>query len=336
MRTTRDVEFDLFYLMKHKALCDMSIVERSLRGLLRKKLGRKRMTLAEFSRATGKRMTIVHCDILAGKAIYTTPVTAPDMDVVRAVTDSMRIPIVFKGSLWEGGRVIYDGGMVDNLALTRVPVADAPFTCVLNMKRQDTSTIDMNNPRDVFARAMYVSTAHASEARWSEHEKHFARCFINADVPYICTFNLSPSEESICQTLRLGRAIGDGFADLMRGVDVRPRPPRRLPHTYCMTFSQVKHTWEVPSQHCVVTIPHDHVTDVQMARTVDSTITDAEWDAMNIDGDGETGFTRLSAHHIQLPYLHKHRSVRVMLSFPTRLDTTALYTSCMFIVNCIP
>lgn len=86
------------------------------------------MTLAQFHAATGRDLTIIASDTVAGAMLVLNHRTAPDVPVAWAVRMSMSIPLVWQEVVWEPswgkyqgrdmtGHTIVDGGLLSNFPI---------------------------------------------------------------------------------------------------------------------------------------------------------------------------------------------------------------------------
>jgi predicted acylesterase/phospholipase RssA len=96
-----------------------------IRRILGVRPGRRRMSLKDVYRTTGKTLRICVCNVTDCVPEYWTHATHPDVDLVTALRISCSVPVIFKSVRYKG-KVYVDGAIVDPL-----PIVDPDRTLAI-------------------------------------------------------------------------------------------------------------------------------------------------------------------------------------------------------------
>lgn len=114
--------FSIFNLLKDYGLIDIGMVIKIVSDMIMKKYG-KIPTLLELHQLSEKKLTITVTNETKSKSEYLSFENYPDLSVIKAVSMSCSIPLIFK-RIKHGNDYYIDGGLVDNY-----PVRGISFHC---------------------------------------------------------------------------------------------------------------------------------------------------------------------------------------------------------------
>jgi predicted acylesterase/phospholipase RssA len=135
-RLTKTGSVDFGTLLVDKGFHSMDIIVDSLRHIVKKHLGMgpgEVLTFRRLFNLTGVRFVCTFTDIITETTGFCGLDTTPDMDVITAVTDSMRIWPVFPPRIDEETNTLrMDGGIAENLPTHANMDADTTLLCDLS------------------------------------------------------------------------------------------------------------------------------------------------------------------------------------------------------------
>jgi NTE family protein len=89
------------------------------KDILQKYLGNKSITFGQIREKYGSFLIITATDVCAGNTVYYTPDTHPDMTIVKALRQSVSIPL-FSPPVIEDNKMLVDGGTLDNYPIQKL------------------------------------------------------------------------------------------------------------------------------------------------------------------------------------------------------------------------
>ena len=173
--------------------------------LLVKKLGKARMTLAEFRLQTGVDVVVVATDLNTNSAVYLRADTHPILQVSEAVATSMAIPPVFAPRQLDGATLV-DGGFTDNFPMHLFPAVET-----LGMRAHWNCAFKLNSVDQYFSRVAYCALSISENAQWEQLSALHKKRVVNIDTGDIQTVDLRLTEEEKLNIVHTGIAAVEKF-----------------------------------------------------------------------------------------------------------------------------
>ncbi len=181
---------DLLNVSEQWGFHDKRTVADRIRQILLKYAGHADITFRDLFLHTHKTFVTTATRVNDGTEVYYSHTSTPDLEVWRAVTASMSIPVLFTPSRI-GDEILVDGGMLVNLPLDVFPLHK---TLALLLTR--TLPFRVASFRDYMMRVLYVAMDGIERARLSQLPRHLQHHVVKIDTKTFSSveFALKPEQ----------------------------------------------------------------------------------------------------------------------------------------------
>ena len=176
-------------LLTRYGLDDGQRLETRINSLIYRFTRLTKPSLAELKAVTGREFTCVATDVCVNKPFYMSSATAPSMPASKAVAISMAIPPVFCPTHYEG-KVLVDGGFVDNFPMTVFPLQET-----LGLRVNWTCGFSLDSMDKYFGRVSYCALAASEEALLKRLTAEQMAQILVIEVGDISTFDLRLNDQ---------------------------------------------------------------------------------------------------------------------------------------------